>query len=89
MSEHDLAILEEKASRIIEIAQQLRTENKQLEDENTLLKTEVGKLQSENKQIVEKISNKNLKSELQLIQPEKIKELKSKIQGVLSRLDSD
>jgi len=90
MKSKDLDILEEKTNKLIEIAQQLRLQNKELREKNSQILVEFSRLQSENKQISKEITENQLKQQSTPIVPqEQIEALKAKIHNILSKLDSD
>ncbi len=83
-----LDVLEEKATRIIEVAQKLRMENQQLREKNSRLVTEIGNLQRENKQISEKVIQGEKERAVPLVQPVKVEELKTRIKNILTKLEN-
>ena len=89
MKSKDLDILEEKTNKLIEIAQQLRLQNKELREKNSQILVEFSRLQSENKQISKEISENKLKQSTPIVPQAQIEELKKKIHNILSKLDSD
>ena len=89
MKSKDLDILEEKTSKLIEIAQQLRQQNKELREKNSQILVEFSRLQSENKQISKQITENKLKHSAPIVPQEQIEDLKTKIHNILSKLDND
>ena len=88
MDSKNLDMLEDRIVRILEMLQKLKTENKEIRQQNSELLMELDNLQKDNtKYKQKKVANSTTgQSELSVQQ---IKDVKTKIQGILSKLESE
>ena len=88
MDSKDLDMLEDRIVRILEMLQKLKTENKELRQQNSELLMELDSLQKNNSVYNKKDVNTVDKAKKEL-PVQQIKDVKTKIQGILSKLESE
>ena len=88
MDSKDLDMLEDRIVRILEVLQKLKTENKELRQQNSELLMELDSLQKNNS-VYNKKDATTVINEKKELPVEQIKDVKTKIQGILSKLESE
>jgi len=87
MDSKDLDMLEDRIVRILEMLQKLKKENKEIRQQNSELLMELDSLQKNNG-----VSNKKITTvttEKKELPVQQIKDVKTKIQGILSKLEGE